>query len=168
MRKLISLLAIFFCYCAFSQEITHTGLEVQIDTNYVGRGIFDIMPTNVEINQSEDIQNALIQKVSDNSEKLFSGFRIRIFLDSRPGAREQSSEAILRFNERYPYINADRSYIAPNFKVSVGNFRTRLEAESFLKQIKGSFPDAFIVREQFKYPTIGSPDTRVIESEEVQ
>jgi len=44
--------------------------------------------------------------------------------------------------------------------VTVGNFRTRLEAEALLQRIKGDFPDAFIVRERFKYPTIGRADTR--------
>ena len=50
-----------------------------------------------------------------------------------------------------------RTYASPNFKVTVGNFRTRLDAEAFLRRIKGDFPDAFIVRERFKYPSIGQP-----------
>ena len=58
----------------------------------------------------------------------------------------------------YPGIQAYRSYASPNFKVTVGNFRTRLDAEALLRQIKGDFPDAFIVRERFKYPSIGSVD----------
>ena len=67
---------------------------------------------------------------------------------------------IRRFNTLYPHIQAYRSFASPNFKVTAGNFRTRLEAEALLQRIKGDFPDAFIVRERFKYPTIGRADTR--------
>ena len=67
---------------------------------------------------------------------------------------------IRRFNALYPHIHAYLSVASPNFKVTVGNFRTRLEAEALLQRIKGDFPDAFIVRERFKYPTIGRADTR--------
>ena len=45
----------------------------------------------------------------------------------------------------------------------MGNFRTRLEAEALLQRLKGDFPDAFIVRERFKYPSIGRADTRPAE-----
>ena len=47
--------------------------------------------------------------------------------------------------------------------MTAGNFRTRLEAEALLQKIKADFPDAFIVRERFKYPTIGRADTRPAE-----
>jgi hypothetical protein len=34
----------------------------------------------------------------------------------------------------------------------VGDFRTRLEAAGFLKQINSSFPNAFIVPDEVKLP----------------
>lgn len=150
-----------------SSEIEHMGLELQIDSTYANTSIFDLLPSNVQIIQDESITEALNTKMAADSSALYNGFRIRIFLDSRRGAREASAEAIQRFSQKYPYINADRSYSAPNFKVSIGNFRTRLEAESFLREIIYSFPDAFIVREKFKYPSIGKPDTRSIIEEEL-
>ena len=35
-----------------------------------------------------------------------------------------------------------------------------MEAENFLNVIKEDFPDAFVVREKFKYPSMGRPDLR--------
>ena len=90
----------------------------------------------------------------------YNGFRIRLYFASTRMAREESASVIRRFNELYPHIQAYRSFASPNFKVTVGNFRTRLEAEALLRKIKEDFPDAFIVRERFKYPTIGRSDTR--------
>ena len=57
-----------------------------------------------------------------------------------------------------PYINVYRSYSAPNFKVTVGSFRNRVEAQRMLDAIKDEFPDAFIVRDKFRYPSIGDPE----------
>ncbi len=142
------------------EELQHTGLEVQVDSSLLGYDVFMSMPYNVEINQSDAIRDAVRAKIAANDSTDFNGFRIRIYLDSRRGARNESAAAIKRFNELYPYISADRSFDSPNFKVSVGNFRTRLEAENFLAIVKKNFPNAFIVRERFKYPSIGSPDLR--------
>ena len=63
------------------------------------------------------------------------------------------------------YIQAYRSYTSPNFKVSVGNFRTRVDAEILLREIQEEFPDAFIARERFKYPSMGAPDLRTLTEE---
>ena len=110
--------------------------------------------------QTPAVRAALTRQVSSNAGKSYSGFRIRLFFASNRTAREESSAVIRRFNELYPHVEAYRSFSSPNFKVTVGNFRTRIEAEAFLRKVKGDFPDAFIVRERFKYPSIGQPDTR--------
>ena len=114
----------------------------------------------VVVRQTPAVRAALTRQVSSNAGKSYSGFRIRLFFASNRTAREESSAVIRRFNELYPHVEAYRSFSSPNFKVTVGNFRTRIEAEAFLRKVKGDFPDAFIVRERFKYPSIGQPDTR--------
>ena len=141
-------------------EIEHAGDEVQVDSTLLGRDIFSSLPEQVVVRQTPAVRAALTRQVSSNAGKSYSGFRIRLFFASNRTAREESSAVIRRFNELYPHIEAYRSFSSPNFKVTVGNFRTRIEAEAFLRKIKGDFPDAFIVRERFKYPSIGQPDTR--------
>ena len=141
-------------------EIEHAGDEIQVDSTLVGRDIFSSLPEQVVVRQTPAVRAALNRQVSANAGKSYSGFRIRLFFASNRTAREESASVIRRFNEMYPHIEAYRSFSSPNFKVTVGNFRTRIEAEAFLRKLKGDFPDAFIVRERFKYPTIGRPDTR--------
>ena len=141
-------------------EIEHTGSEVQLDSTLLGRDIFSALPEQVVVRQSPAVREALRKQVSGNAGKTINGFRIRLFFASSRTAREESASVIRRFNDRYPHIQAYRTYASPNFKVTAGNFRTRLEAERFLRMIKGDFPDAFIVRERFKYATVGSPDLR--------
>ena len=139
-------------------EIEHTGTEVQLDSALLGRDIFSALPEQVVVRQPSSVRAALNRQVAANAGKTINGFRIRLFFASNRTARDESSSVIRRFNEMYPHVQAYRTYASPNFKVTVGNFRTRLEAESFLRRIKGDFPDAFIVRDRFKYPSVGGAD----------
>ena len=138
--------------------LSEMGTEVQIDSSLYGRDIFSVLPQDMIVIQGQEVRTALNNQVIRNEGRSFSGFRIRIFIDSKREAREASLNMLKRFNQRYPKVPAYRTYAAPNFKVSVGNFRNRVEAEAFLKLIKDEFTEAFIVRERFKYPSIGSPD----------
>ena len=141
-----------------SSEIEHAGEEVQVDSTLLGRDIFSALPEQVVVRQSSAVRTALNRQVAANGGKTINGFRIRLFFASNRTARDESASVIRRFNEMYPHVQAYRTYASPNFKVTVGNFRTRLEAEAFLRRIKGDFPDAFIVRERFKYPSVGGAD----------
>ena len=144
-------------------EIEHTGEEVQVDSTLLGRDIFSTLPEQVVVRQSPAVRAALAKQVEGNAGESYSGFRIRLYFASTRAAREESAAVIRRFNTMYPGIQAYRSYASPNFKVTVGNFRSRLEAEILLRQIKADFPDAFIVRERFKYPSIGRSGTGGVE-----
>ena len=136
-------------------EVEHAGSEVQVDSTLLGRDIFSTLPERVVVRQGAAVRDALVRQVEANSQKTYSGFRVRLYFASSRGAREESAAVIRRFNAMYPGIEAYRSYASPNFKVTAGNFRTRLDAEALLRQVKADFPDAFIVRERFKYPSIG-------------
>ena len=141
-------------------EIEHTGTEVQVDSALMGRDIFSALGDRVVVRQSSAVRSALVKHVSSNAAKSYNGYRIRLYFASTRTAREESASVIRRFNEMYPGIQAYRTFASPNFKVTVGNFRTRLEAEALLRRLKADFPDAFIVRERFKYPSIGRPEAR--------
>ncbi|MBN8703591.1 MAG: SPOR domain-containing protein [Bacteroidetes bacterium] len=74
-----------------------------------------------------------------------SGFRIQIHFGSdRTVAKEKKT----KFLQSYPDVATYEMYEQPNFKVRVGNFKNRLDAHKFLKQIKDNFPDAFIVEDK--------------------
>lgn len=167
-KGILSLLLSIFCALSLSaqsatimhEEIERMGDEVQIDSMLLAKDIFSILPDNVYVSQSDAIRRALNEHILKNESEQFNGFRVRIFLDSKMGSREASLAAIRRFNAIYPDVMAFRSYSAPNFKVTVGNFRTKLEAERFLIQIRSTFPEAFVVRDKFKYPSIARPVER--------
>jgi len=73
-----------------------------------------------------------------------SGFRVQIFsgLDRQIAYSEQA-----KFKARYPGINTYISYTQPNYKLRVGDFRTRLEAEKLMNELKKYYTSMFIFSE---------------------
>ncbi len=79
------------------------------------------------------------------------GYRIQIYFG---GNRPKASETKLDFNGRYPDIPAYITYQQPNFKVRIGDYKSRFEAQKFLKEIEGMYPTSFIVPDDVKLPPL--------------
>lgn len=158
MKRIITILFIlmFSGVLAGAQEIPVDSLRLapQIDSSLLGRNIFDIMPGNVTIRQDTSVIRAFDGQIINNAEKQFNGYRIRIYLNSVQSAREESTAALNRFRTLYPEIPSYLTYARPNFRVMVGDYRTRVDAEKALVYIKEDFPSATIVRDKFKYPNL--------------
>lgn len=133
-----------------------------VDTTLAGKSIFSILPEGIRVYQSDAVREAVNGRVAANETENFQGYRIRIYFDNSQNARGASSSILYGFRVKHPEIPAYRTFDSPNFKVTVGDFRTRSEALSVLKSIQAEYPSAFIVREKFKYPAMsGGDDFRV-------
>lgn len=75
------------------------------------------------------------------------GFRLVLFVQSGNHSKNACNEAKNTFLELYPLENAYIIYDEPYFKLKVGNFRTRMEAQRFLEELKGNYPQAYIVKD---------------------
>lgn len=82
------------------------------------------------------------------------GFRIQIFFDSGNNSKTRGQTVYETFSARYPVIPAYLTFKAPNYKVRVGDFRTRLEAVRFLQEILPDYPGAYVVADQIHLPTV--------------
>lgn len=125
-----------------------------VDSTLVGRSIFNLLPSRekgnkatVTVRQSLEIKEAFNRQVAANASKRVVVYRIRIYNDNKQNARSASESAMNRFKAMYPGVAAYRSYVNPFFKVTVGNFHSRPEADRMLQQLRGSFPTAFVVKE---------------------
>ena len=89
-----------------------------------------------------------------NSNTKMQGYRVRIFFDSDQTARAKSEAIAAGFMERYPGIKAYRSHVSPYFKVTVGDFRTRADAQRFASRLlnSGAYQYVFVVKETINYP----------------
>jgi hypothetical protein len=72
----------------------------------------------------------------NNRVKTIPGFRVQIASFSGANSKNNAFSLRDRFAIDYPLVQAYIVFDEPNFKVKVGDFRTRLEAYAFLQQIK--------------------------------
>lgn len=74
-----------------------------------------------------------------------SGFRVQVFSGLE---REDVYAEQTKFKSLYPEITSYVSYIQPNYRLRVGDFRTRLEAQKFVNEIKKHYSPVFIFAER--------------------
>ncbi|WP_421946030.1 SPOR domain-containing protein [Pedobacter sp.] len=79
------------------------------------------------------------------------GYRVQVFYgsDRREMFNQQS-----RFKSSYPKINTYIIYKEPNYYLRVGDFRTKLEAQRLMSELRPNFPTLFIFREKINAPTL--------------
>jgi len=92
-------------------------------------------------------------KIMENPDnKAIPGYRIQIFFDSGLNSSDRAKQARDEFLLKYPEIQAYVSWKAPNYRVRVGDFRTRLEAEKILQLIIIDYPNAWAIKDEINFP----------------
>lgn len=95
------------------------------------------------VNQDEKITELLRIKSNLSKEnKLSDGFTIQLFY----GELKEANTTIREYNRTTSTWSATIEYETPNYKVWVGNYITRLEADRALLEIQMNFPNAFVLR----------------------
>lgn len=80
-----------------------------------------------------------------------NGYRIQIFSGSN---RKEAYNVQAKFQNKFPDTRTYLSYSDPNFKVKVGDFRSRLEAEKMVEELKPAFGGLFIISEKINLPKL--------------
>lgn len=93
-------------------------------------------------------------KILNRHQSTLSGWRIQIFFDSGVNSKHKATSVLHRFSELYPQTQAYLSFKEPYYRVRVGDFRSRLEAEGFLKRIQIDYPNAFPASDFINPPPI--------------
>ena len=78
------------------------------------------------------------------------GYRVQIFL----GDRAEAQEARSAFLRKHPDTPAYLSYLAPNFRVRVGDLRDRREAERLRSTLRADHPGCYIVPDRIEPPAL--------------
>lgn len=95
------------------------------------------------------LQTLVTKHTEANAKMKKKGYRVQIYFGAdKAKAKEMKARFLARFADE---ARAYEIYEVPNFKIRVGNFRTRMEAYRFLKKIKDEFPTAFIVESEVEF-----------------
>lgn len=84
-----------------------------------------------------------------SSDETTNGYRLQIFFGSN---RQAAYNAQAKFKDEYPDIRTYITYTEPNFKVQVGDFRTRLEAQKLQSELTQMFGSMFVIPTKINPP----------------
>ncbi len=108
---------------------------------------------NLNINKDPRLEKMLNWHIENNKIKnKIDGFRVEIFFSSDFDAKDKALKKKKEFLSVYPDNNVHIKYISPNFRVRVGDFRTKNEALKLYREIKNNYPVAFIVTDEIDFP----------------
>lgn len=97
----------------------------------------------VAVSQDPKFEQLLNEKRKINSSITINDrYKIQIF----NGDSENSKKALIDFKKENKNLDATIVFSTPAYKVWVGNFKTRIEAEKNLELIKKKFPNAFLIK----------------------
>jgi hypothetical protein len=112
-----------------------------------------VFVTDSNIIQDKRVNELIMKHIIINEIKKgkTKGFRVQIHSSSE---RSKALEAQSSFSSYYPNVPVYLYYQAPYFKIHVGNFRTKLEAYKFLREISDKFTGAYIVNDEIEFPSL--------------
>lgn len=95
------------------------------------------------VNQDSKIVQLLnLKKELEKENKLSDGYTIQLYY----GELDKANKILKNYRSSFENWPATIGYETPNFKVWVGNFDTRIEAERALIEIQKKFASAFILK----------------------
>ena len=89
---------------------------------------------------SKEIEKLIAKKRAFNS-KYGHGFRIQLYYGDETKARSLQSKFKLEFPKEYTNLNYDQPY----WKVQIGNYKTRLDADKALLKFSEKFTGLIVV-----------------------
>ena len=98
---------------------------------------------NSTLNQDPKFEQLLSEKRKINTSLILNdSYKIQIF----NGSSENAKKILSEFKQEFATIEGTIIFNTPNYKVWVGNFRTRIEAERNLVAIKDRYKNVLLIK----------------------
>lgn len=98
---------------------------------------------SVTVSQDDNFEQLLNEKRRINSSITINNrYKIQIF----NGNSETSKKALIDFKKEFKSYDATIIFSTPAYKVLVGNFKTRIEAERNLISIRKKYPNSILIK----------------------
>jgi len=148
MRKLL----VFFIAILLS---VNYGYSQDIDNGFTD-SLFSSNNNILTIHQDKRIAELVIKHIEANKQKVgMFGYRIQIYAGSGKRGRTEAQNKRKYFLINHPNVTTNIIYQEPNFKLRVGNFRTKAEGYKLYKKLLETFPNCyFIIDENMQFPKL--------------
>jgi len=94
------------------------------------------------VQANASIDKVVAQKIAYNkSLKTIRGYKIQLYYGNEQGAYSLKD----KFTALYPDIPAKLTFSTPDWKIQVGNYYTKLQADHDIVQLKIDFPGAIVI-----------------------
>jgi len=102
----------------------------------------DVKCQNVTVEQDSKFEQLLNEKRKINASiHTTDRWKIQIYT----GDNESTKKSLQEFKREFKDVDATIIFHTPTYKVWVGNFKTRIEAERNLKELKKKYPHSFLI-----------------------
>ena len=99
--------------------------------------------SNLTLNQDQKFEQLLSEKRKSNQNLSYNDrYKIQIF----NGVSETAKKTLSEFKQEFKDLDGTIIFNTPNYKVWVGNFRTRMEAERNLVDIQKKYKNVFLIK----------------------
>lgn len=121
----------------------------------------------LRVNQDNRIERLMRkQREVYAANNTMNGFRVQIFMEIGNEAVDHANVVKKDFEEQYPDLPIYLSYEQPYYRLRVGDFRNRVEAEKYLRILKPQFGVAFVTADIINPPQKMEPiDLEELENE---
>lgn len=158
-RSVLLILSGFLCLTAQAQQTAEEDDSTGIDTVTSQKITTLELPApgqkgRVEIQADERLTKMsgfMGRPVDEELSVRLKGFRVQLFFDND---KDLVNQRKADFMAKYPKTPLYVDYLAPNFRLRAGDFRTRLQAEELQFEIREMFPDAIVVEEWIELPVL--------------
>ena len=130
MKLLLTVLFSFISVCCFSQNEGYVIIEQDYRVEQL-------------IQRQREIHAA---------DSTIDGYRIQIFMESGNDAVEHANAVIEEFKLKYTELPIYLVFGQPYYRLRVGDFRTRLEAEKIFQTLSKDYKKAFITSDRIQLP----------------
>jgi hypothetical protein len=156
MKVILIITTLLFTLATMAQEVNNAYI-------YKSKSDTIASPGKVEYIQSAAITSLLKKKIIVNKANLeVPGYRIQIAsisgVNSKDKANKAKAEILLSNPDAQVYI----VYSSPYFKVRIGDFRDKFNANYYLQTILKDYPFAFVVEDDVNIPAIEESELETI------
>jgi hypothetical protein len=117
------------------------------------------MPSRSHVKQDENVERLIDAFRQSNKTDGMQGFRVQIYTASGNRSKLLTDREKATFDNTFPDVRSYITYDEPYFKLRVGDFRTRLDAEKFLREISSRYIYSIIVADRINLPLLTPSDS---------
>ena len=97
-------------------------------------------PEGAVTSQTEEQASEAEETVNAGGIEKIAGFRVQVFSDNKPAAKGEARSKGRNISAKFPEYRTYVKYTPPYWRLRVGDFRTRREADDAADELRRAFP----------------------------